>query len=145
MKNLDLNSPWTKEEIADACEITAEILEGHWLSGNWHDELPKPDPDHPGETVMWDFYCIEGGMGVALGLDVNDLAKDESDLRKQLIQCPFYEAVRETLNIQVRDAENENNYYEEGELPEWNDNYADQQKVLDLLHATAKRVLGVEP
>jgi hypothetical protein len=79
-------------------------------------------------------------IGAALGLNVYDMQSGTRE-RDILHDCPVYTAVMHTLNEQNED---EDGYFEE--LPNWNDaDERTEQEVLDLLHATAKRVLGIPP
>lgn len=123
--------PMTPEQIADACEIAAEILEGNWVQGRWATADGR--------------YCIEGALSAAMGWNA-DLEHD-SLTRTALQGCEVYEAVRETINLQTnRQYGSEGlEYVDRGDLPGWNDNdNRVEQEVLDVLHHTAKRVLGVD-
>ena len=135
----------TNEEISEACEEAADIVEGHWCQGNWF----LSDEDAPDENYA---YCVEGGLAAALGLDI--ICDAEDTTRSMLMSCPVYDAVLETVNSRSsssgwtpghREADAE--YlpsYGEGDLPNWNDSDGrTEQEVVDLLRATAKRVLGV--
>lgn len=136
----------TPEEIAESCEQAAAVLEGHWTRGSWMVN------DSQGKVR----YCLEGGLAAALGLDVQKVADDIDDDRTHLYSCPVYQAVCDTVWDRMieefgdtEDAEyvlssvRRNELYRGG-LPNWNDtNYRTEQEVLDVLHATAKRVLGV--
>lgn len=116
----------TPEEIAEVCEDTADILEGHWVQGAWY----------VGENQS---MCIEGAMAAALGLAATgDLSLSDfgdSSRRRVLLSCPVYRAVQDTLDLDSED-----------ELPNWNDTDGrTEAEVVDVLRATAKRVLGVGP
>lgn len=123
----------TPEEIAASLEEAADILEGNWCQSSWI------TTDEATDKV---YRCVEGGLAAALGLDVHDI-EGVSWERRKLTTCPVYNAVLDTLN-----AEYEKEYDDEGgfrELTDWNDDGSrEEQDVLDLLHRTAKRVLGVE-
>jgi hypothetical protein len=128
-----VNKPMTADDIADSCEKAAELIEGNWCQGAWLNENRR--------------MCIEGGLIAALGLEVDDVKGDSTE-RQILLDCPVYSAVTETLNEQIsRDSDGEyQRWYDDGDLPNWNDaSERTEQDVLDLLHATAKRVLGVQP
>jgi hypothetical protein len=134
------NEITTPEDIADACELAADFLEGHWTQGSWYKE--DTDQDEDGFEVEAWFYCIEGALAAAIGLDAQDMDQESKD-RGLLLQCPVYEAVTETLNL--RQGKEGMEQFCVGELPTWNDaGGTTEQDALDLLHATAKRVLGVE-
>ena len=132
------------ELIAEACEDAADMLEGHWIQGNWY--LSAEDSE--GEPENW-AYCLEGGLAAALGLDIIEEAEDSA--RDTLIRCPVYDAVLVTLNKQIREQlidggmseeETPHLWYGEGDLPNWNDSEGrTEQEVVDLLRKTAKRVL----
>lgn len=117
---------WTPEEIAASCEEAAAVLEGHWIQGSWIVDTYAPKVRR---------YCVEGGMAAALGLHVQQKADHD---RALLVTCPVYAAVLATAREQedqpVRDLVHFNDYHSRTE-----------QQVLDLLHDTAKRVLGVGP
>lgn len=114
--------PWTPQEIAEACEVTADLLEGHWTKGSWI------RVDEGNVT-----YCVEGALAAALGIEARWLAEG-SPARDLLAACPVYKAVLDT----ARDGRYS------PDLAHWNDTVANtEQQVLDVLHATAKRVLGV--
>jgi hypothetical protein len=141
MKYEDLTK-MTNEEIAEACEDAADMLEGHWVKGHW---FTSEDDD---ENETW-AYCLEGGLAAALGLDIIEEAEDTT--RSELINCPVYDAVLKTLNQQIREqmidagaseADTPHEWYGEGDLPNWNDTEdRSEQEVVDLLRKTAKRVL----
>lgn len=141
----------TDEEVAEACERAAETLEGHWRTGEWFSYSLDDEVDENdfvvGEIERW-AYCIEGAMAVAVGLDVNLINSPEDPEREALIHCPVYQAVTDTLNILMsreHGVDGVYEYYGEGDLPNWNDGeHGSEQKALDLLHATAKRMRGVE-
>lgn len=144
-----MNAEWTPEQIAEACENTAAILEGHWQRGEWFSER------RDGTFT----YCIEGAMAAMLGLDLSAVATGSRDA---LYDCPVYDAICETLTqrrVTYHTWEPDTGVctcgdegclmacsnFGRGSLPGWNDEMAkDEQEVLDVLHATAKRVLGVE-
>lgn len=122
---------WTPEMIADACEKAAETLEGHWTKGSWHTR-------DNGE----DAYCLEGGLAAAVGLKPSMMSAHGN--RMALLECPVYQAVVDTLNaryghgVKVYDTQTP-------DLTDFNDAHIrTEQEVLDVLHETAKRVLGVE-
>ena len=120
----------TNEEIAEACEDAADLLEGHWVRGSWYTD------EEESETGTW-AYCIEGGLAAALNLDT--ITDGDDWTRELLTTCPVYQAVLDTLN------DPDDPHYGRGDLPNWNDvEGRTEQEVLDLLRATAKRVLGVE-
>ena len=120
------------------------MIEGHWVQGTWF----TYEEDDDGEGEHW-AYCIEGALGAALGLDA--ITEPEDWQRNLLIQCPVYNAVLETLNRDMhqllvdaghRKGDQYLPCFGEGDLPNWNDNdERREQEVLDLLRATAKRVL----
>ncbi len=117
-------TPWTPEDIAEACEVTADLLEGHWTKGAWF--------RYADEGVT---YCVEGALAAALGIDVQHMAEG-APARDVLAACPVYDAVMTTVR------QREDRYF--SDLMQWNDTYVNQEhEVLDVLHATAKRVLGV--
>jgi len=134
MKNsitwVDANGTWdygrtmTNQDIAWACEDAADLLDGHWIQGAWWSEATGS-------------MCIEGGIAAALGLEPMDL-QDDSNQRDLLHGCPVYDAVVETVNLDI------DIRYDDpiGELPNWND--ADgrtMDEITDVLRRTAKRVL----
>jgi hypothetical protein len=130
--------PMTPEEIAEACETAAEVLEGNWIRSRWFDKVD-------GEVKM----CVEGALIAALW-GMPDLQQTNSTLVHLLPRCPVYNAVLDTINDGVQpcphsrfeDCECDRFF---GELNLWNDMLArEEQEVLDVLHRTAKRVLGVE-
>lgn len=122
----------TPQDIADSCELAAETLEGHWTQGNWYANVPTDDGYEQ-------FYCLEGGLAAALGLDAKALDCDTRE-RAHLRTCPVYEAVLDTLALQYPEWDGAD------EVATWNDTGGrTMAEVLDLLHTTAKRVLGVEP
>ena len=145
------NTITTEEDMAEACEDAADLLEGHWTTGEWYHEWWV---DNAGNHYDWNdgtvelteqwAYCIEGAMAAAIGLDATDLDCD-SEERSNLLRCPVYKAVCDTLNLQ-QETEGVDIRYGVGDLPNWNDNGAlgSEQKALDLLRATAKRLRGVE-
>jgi hypothetical protein len=135
----------TNEQIAESCEDAADLLEGHWIQGNWF--LSSYD-DEDQDTESWG-YCLEGALSAALGLDnIDDMEQED---RLDLINCPVYSAVLETLNHQIHqqlidagasEADTPREWYGEGDLPNWNDSDGrSEQEVVDLLRKTAKRVL----
>ena len=145
MKYEDLTK-MTNEEISEACEDAADMLEGHWVQGEW---FISDFDDETEETEHW-AYCLEGGLSAALGLETIEGPEDST--RDELISCPVYDAVLETLNQQEFDRKIDSGYYKpdtkfvpsfgEGDLPNWNDNdERTEQEVVDLLRKTAKRVL----
>lgn len=135
------NHQWdlTPQEIADTCESTAALLEGNWARGHWWDEMQGT-------------YCIEGALAAALDLNVTELS-DNPDERNLLMSCPVYTAVMETVIeriVATGETESETEYairqVEDDGLPWWNDrDERSEDDVLDILHTTAKRVLGVGP
>ena len=122
------------------------MVEGHWIQGNWF--VYSEEEDDAGNPEKW-AYCVEGGLAAALGLDTIEDAEDST--RDMLIRCPVYYAVLKTLNQQIREqlidagaseADTPHAWYGEGDLPNWNDSDGrTEQEVVDLLRATAKRVL----
>jgi hypothetical protein len=121
------NRPMTNEDIAETCEATASLLEGHWTKGSWYTE-----------TNGYQTYCVEGALAAALGLDPTTMSEADESSRSLLRDCPVYEAVCDTIN------EGEAPDWHVTDLPGWNDtDHRTEQEVLDILHATAKRVLGV--
>lgn len=141
------NQNMTPEEIANSCEEAAALIDGSWVRGAW------AQTGEDGVTR----YCIEGALAAALGYDVEEVADGNSDSswnsRNGLRSCQVYQAIVDTLVI--RESKDDrwtqadlDNYVEElsdSGLPHWNDqNERTEQEVLDLLHATAKRVQGVE-
>ena len=144
MKYEDLTK-MDNEEIAEACEDAADMLEGHWVQGEW---FISDFDDETEETEQW-AYCMEGGLAAALGLDyITDM---EDSTRDELLQCPVYDAVLVTLNQKMRqqlidagasEADLPHAWFGDGDLPNWNDRDGrTEQEVLDVLRATAKRVL----
>jgi len=139
----------TNEQIAESCEDAADLLEGHWMQGEWFQNLYEDDDiDDPSNWA----YCLEGGLAAALGKNISGM---EDKDRKDLLSCPVYDAVLETLNHQIHEElvdageitpdDEPLGWYEKGELPNWNDDEGrTEQEVVDLLRKTAKRVLGVE-
>jgi len=126
--------PMTNEEVAESCEDAADLLEGAWTKGAWRNE-------EAGGRIT---YCIEGALAAALGLETFGMDGD-SDIRRELLDCPVYAAVCETILARDADYEPENDGIG-GWLPGWNDaELREEQEVLDALRATAKRVLGVAP
>lgn len=144
MKYEDLTK-MTNEEIAEACEDAADMVEGHWIKGAW---FQSNYDDETQDTENWG-YCLEGGLAAALGLDIIEEAEDSA--RFQLMSCPVYDAVLETLNLRIfeqlvdagaSEADLPRAWYGEGDLPNWNDSDGrTEQEVVDLLRQTAKRVL----
>lgn len=121
-----LDQGMTSEEIAEACQDAADLLEGNWIKGAWYSE-------ETGRRT----YCLEGGLAAALGMNAADLQEDGST-RITLYSCPVYQAVEETIDLAEPDK------WES--IPNWNDNSdRDEAEVLNLLRTTAKRVLGVGP
>jgi hypothetical protein len=132
----------TEEEIAEACEDAAELLEGHWTTGAWFSSWDEYD-EQGSEVERWS-YCIEGAMAAAIGLDAADMEAN-SDQRGKLLTCPVYSAVLDTLNQRAK-REDWDERWGMGDLPGWNDNgWGSEQNALDLLHETAKRMRGVAP
>ena len=128
----------TPQEIADTCETTAAILEGNWIRGTWWDADKQA-------------YCIEGALAAALQMDPIDMA-DNGHERNVLQSCPVYTAVMRTVIEQIIATEDDEDVdaavqsVEDDGLPWWNDrDYRTEQEVVDILHLTAKRVLGVGP
>lgn len=124
----------TNEDIAEACEDAAALLEGHWVRGEWYQENVATQQHH---------YCLEGALGAALGIDPRKLNSSGSKERQWLIGCPVTQAIVDTLNL--RRAYEDYAVFEFGpdDLPTWNDaEERTESEVLDLLHATTKRVLG---
>lgn len=134
MEPLEFKTEMTAEEIAETCEVTASLLEGNWTQGMWLSDSGR--------------MCIEGALAASFGWNA-DLEGHQND-REVLQECEVYDAIRETINQNyMRDCEDPENgymYVSPGELPSWNDNdYRTEQEVLDVLHQTAKRVMGVVP
>lgn len=138
----------TNEQIAESCEDAADLLEGHWIQGEWYQSLYEDgDIDDP---TGWG-YCLEGGLAAALGKNIQGMEDAE---RKELLSCPVYDAVLTTLNHQIHDhfvdagvtdEDQPRQWYTTGELPNWNDSEdRSEQEVIDLLRKTAKRVLTEE-
>jgi hypothetical protein len=128
----------TPQQIADSCEDAAAILEGNWMRGEWYNPAQKT-------------YCIEGALAAALGLNIDAVANDARE-RSLLRNCPVYAAVSKTVIDRIIATEDDENidaaihFVEDDGLPYWNDqDWREEQEVLDVLHETAKRVLGVEP
>lgn len=126
----------TNQDIADTCEATAALLEGNWTKGSWYDKTAET-------------YCIEGALAAALNLDIG-LVADGAHERELLRTCPVYDAVMQTVAEQIEDLDDGDpemtRLISDDGLPLWNDaDERTEQEVLDVLHATAKRVLGVEP
>jgi hypothetical protein len=134
MNNLNNMTP---QEIADTCEATAALLEGNWTRGTWYDKSTET-------------YCIEGALAAALNLDVG-LVADGAQERQLLRNCPVYAAVMKTITDQITAsgnlyADDKIRLISDDGLPLWNDaDDREEQDVLDVLHTTAKRVLGVGP
>jgi hypothetical protein len=136
------------ELVAEACEDAADLLEGHWVQGEWYITDSYIDEQTGDETENWG-YCLEGGLAAALGLDICDM---EDTNRLEMINCPVYTAVLETINQQAHQELLDRGFsgeyqpsYGEGDLPNWNDRDGrTEQEVVDLLRATAKRVLTDE-
>ena len=85
--------------------------------------------------------CIEGALAAALDFESADLEGRHAD-RALLAECPVYGAIVDTVNEVYYDGDY---LIDDGELPGWNDNdERTEQEVLDVLHLTAKRVMGVE-
>ena len=122
----------TPEQIADTCERAADLIEVGWQQGEWYS--PEYKNMH-GQT--WPAkYCVEGALAAVLGIDPARLRSNGpgvTDLRR----CEVYQAVAATVRRRGGVGI--------GYLPGWNDaSNTTQQEVLDVLHATAKRVLGVD-
>ena len=116
----------TNEDIAEACDAAADLLEGHWIQGTWVMTL---DDGKAG-------YCLEGGLAAALGMNAN--LDDDINAKELLHGCPVYDAVYGTI------CEMEPDEWEA--IPSWNDlGSREESEVIDLLRTTAKRVLGVGP
>lgn len=129
-----LDQPRTPEEIAEACEKTAEVLEGQWTQGDWYTPpyLDRVGDRHPAA------FCIEGALAAVVGLEAIHMQRERREV-EALRNCAVYRAVRDTIREQGEDEWIES-------LPGWNDAPGrTEQQVLDVLHATAKRVLGVGP
>ena len=131
------NREMTNQDIANTCEDAAALLEGKWTKGAWYDSQAQT-------------YCVEGALAAALGLDIGDVADNGKD-RERLHDCPVYAAVRQTIIERIiatcdpEYVDAEVRAVEDDGLPYWNDqDIREEQEVLDVLHATAKRVLGVE-
>lgn len=125
-----LDQPMTSEQIAETCEVTAEILEGQWGIGHWWD---------PAFQTM----CLEGALVAAFGINLDEFDVDREPARQRLAHCPVYTAIQETIRLREPDFDP----LDHGPdwLPAWNDqDDRTEQEVLDILHATAKRVLGVQ-
>jgi hypothetical protein len=133
------------EQIAASCEDAADLLEGHWMQGEWYQNIyADDDVDEPSGYA----YCLEGGLAAALGMTISGMEDKE---RKELLSCSVYNAVLETVNRHVWQKEvdagniKEDEYrewYGIGDLPNWNDAEGrTEQEVIDLLRKTAKRVL----
>lgn len=134
-----------EEDIADACEDAADLLEGHWARGHWYSATYYDDEEAYIEDGTWT-YCIEGAMAAAIGLDATEMEGDENGNRQKLLACPVYGAVLETINLRM-EREGLQNRFGPGDLPTWNDNdeggCRDEQEALDVLRETAKRMHGV--
>lgn len=131
----------TPEQIAESCELAAEVLEGKWVNGYWFSASPTPDGEE--EKV---YMCMEGGLIAALwGVPEEDVNTDgEPGRLHSLMGCPVYKAVLDTIK---EEAEEEDGYewQDLDRISTWNDTgERTEQQVLDILHRTAKRVLGVE-
>jgi len=141
------NEITAEEDIAEACEDAAALLEGHWGTGHWVSYWDE-EWDEDGDEMIgekWS-YCIEGAMAAAVGLDANQMDTDTSDgrERRRLVQCPVYSAVLQTVNARAEREGWDTRYYDD-DLPTWNDGeYGSEQRALDILHETAKRMRGVE-
>lgn len=136
-----MNKDLTPEEIAHSCEEAAALLEGRWVRGAWEQNGS---------------YCVEGALAAALGYSIEEVADGTQEgfgARRSLRSCQVYQAVTDTLVARLaKDPDmSEGNLdrvameLEDAGLPFWNDQDGrTEQDVLDLLHATAKRVQGVE-
>lgn len=127
----------TPEEVADTCEETAALLEGHWGQGDWHyPSFTHKTPDG-GRATTVERWCVEGALGAVIGFDLgrNSTIEQTNDFRN----CQVYRAIRDTIREEFP------GYGEFAHLPSWNDDpNRTEQQVLDILHRTAKRVQGVE-
>lgn len=127
------NQPRTPEQIADACEQAAGILEGQWLQGDWY---TPPFTDQTGEKHV-ERMCVEGALAAVLGIDVRSMQRETKDVT-WMRNCAVYRAVRDTVREEYPT-------WIVDTLPSWNDaGERTEQEVLDILHKTAKRVQGVE-
>ena len=116
------------ETIADVCEETAALLEGQWTKGRWRWGIGAGNYS----------YCLEGGLMVTLGVNIYEAELDHH-LREKVFDSPVIGAIKEVLMEQCED------FNPAHRLAGWNDeDETTEQDVLDLLHATAKHVLGVE-
>jgi len=127
----------TPDEIAASCEEAAALIEGHWTKGAWVD-------DEPEDGLA---YCMEGALAAVLGFDPTLLSIKPTE-RLLLQSCPAYRAVQKTIEQRMTAtfaAWNDESEWPSGEsIAGWNDDYAEnEQQVVDVLHETAKRVLGV--
>jgi len=78
------------------------------------------------------------------------LVEDGGDERTKLRTCPVYAAVMKTVIERLietdDDSDNSIREVEDDGLPWWNDrDERTEDEVLDILHTTAKRILGVGP
>jgi hypothetical protein len=129
------DQPRTPEAIADACEEAAALLEGQWMQGDWYS---PPWMDRHGDRHSA-AYCVEGALAAVLGMEVATMHQQRGQEMVQFRNCAVYRAVRDTIRERP-------SYDEYDHLPPWNDAAGrTEQEVLDVLHETAKRVLGVEP
>lgn len=137
----------TNEEIAEACEDAADLLEGHWTTGQWYIDWTEDIEDETGEPIEFEekwAYCIEGAMAAAIGLDAQGMEMD-SPQRDDLLNCPVYDAVTTTLALRLEKEGIDPEDVEIANLPDWNDgSLGSEQAALDLLRETAKRMRGVE-
>jgi hypothetical protein len=124
----------TPERIADTCEDAAELVETGWEQGEWY------SPEYTNRLGQkWPArYCVEGALAAALGFDVATLRHDVGV--RELRTCDVYREVAATVKRRYP------GMAVGAYLPGWNDAPDTvKQEVLDVLHETAKRVLGVEP
>ena len=87
-----LNQPRTPEAIAEACEQTAEVLEGQWTQGDWYTPpfMDRSGDRHPAT------YCVEGALAAVLGIEAVNMQRNSRDVTA-LRNCAVYRAVRDTI------------------------------------------------
>lgn len=127
----------TPTEIAQALNDAADRVHQGWVRGSWIDED--------------DNVCLEGAIGIALGLNPHNMGRDASADRHMLLACPVISAVTDVLNEdpawRVADADGGGYgwiWFGVDDLPNWNDvSDRTRDEVEDLLRYAAKRTLGV--
>lgn len=134
--NYPITYDLTPEQIAETCEVAAARLEHRWTTGSW---FTTGVAENGTEDNI--YMCVEGALIAALwGVPFEAINMDgEPNQRVALTTCPVYDAVLDTVNREA------NEYGRYDGLASWNDSDdRTEQEVLDILHRTAKRVLGVD-